>query len=525
MNASRQFAPVLCALAAAALLPAEKAEAKGKADHVVMVVFDGMRPDFIRPQYCPNLYSLATNGVFFRRHHPVFVSTTIVNGTALATGTHPGHSGIIANNDYRQELNFLSPVASEVLDTIRRGDMLSGGKYVSVDTVAELIQAAGHHTYIAGTKSVTLLHDRGLRQTDTEAHRNSVILGRGLVMPRSQGDALKKASDDKSFPDSFTTPNAASDNWTTRALVKGLWKKGVPKYSVLWLSDPDLTQHAKGVGSKEALEAIETSDRNLGELLKELDERKLRDKTDVFVVSDHGFSNIEREADIVGALKNAKINAATKNDNPEKGDVMVVNLGGAALVYVVDRDEAVIRKTAAVLQQCDFTGVLFSRLPIDGTFPMELVRYNGAGKGSPDFVVAMRWSDVRSDTGAPGMLISTGGGKPGGTHGSLSRYDMNNTLVASGPDLKRGVVSDIPSGNTDLAPTVLEILGIGIPKHVDGRVLREAFAQGDARPEVKEERHEARRKIGFLEWNQYLKTSQVDGAIYFDEGNGSLLFP
>lgn len=39
--------------------------AKGSAEHVVIVVFDGLRPDFITPQYCPNLYSLATNGVFF----------------------------------------------------------------------------------------------------------------------------------------------------------------------------------------------------------------------------------------------------------------------------------------------------------------------------------------------------------------------------------------------------------------------------------------------------------------------------
>ncbi len=525
MNTFRQLAPIAAAIAAASSLAITEAQAKGTAEHVVMVVFDGMRPDYIRPQYCPNLYSLATNGVFFRRHHPAFVSTTIVNGTALATGTHPGRSGIIANSDYRQELNFLSPVASEVLDTIRRGDLLTGGKYVSVDTVAEIIQDAGHHTYIAGTKSVTLLHDRGVRKTDTEAHKNSVTIGRGLSMPRAAGDTLKKANDDKGFPDSFATPNVGSDNWTTRALVKGLWKKGVPKYSVLWLSDPDLTQHAKGVGSKEALEAIATSDRHLGDLLKELDERKLREKTDIFVVSDHGFTNIDREADIVAALKNAKLNASTRNDNPEKGDVLVVNLAGSALIYVIDRDEAVIRKTADVLQQCDFTGTIFSRIPIEGTFPMELVRYNGAGKGSPDFVVSMRWSDNANEAGIPGLLVSNGGGRPGGTHGSLSRYDMNNTLVASGPDLKRGVVSDVPSGNIDLAPTVLEVLGIAIPQHVDGRVLREAFVQGEHKPVVKEQRHEARRRIGFLEWSQYLKTTEVDGALYFDEGNGAVTFP
>jgi arylsulfatase A-like enzyme len=87
------------------------------------------------------------------------------------------------------------------------------------------------------------------------------------------------------------------------------------------------------------------------------------------------------------------------------------------------------------------------------------------------------------------------------------------------------VVSDVPSGNIDLTPTVLEILGIAIPQHVDGRVLREAFVQGDSKPVVKEQRHEARRRIGFLEWSQYLKTTEVDGALYFDEGNGSVTFP
>jgi hypothetical protein len=36
--------------------------AAGKAEHVVVLVWDGMRPDFITPQFAPNLYSLATNG-------------------------------------------------------------------------------------------------------------------------------------------------------------------------------------------------------------------------------------------------------------------------------------------------------------------------------------------------------------------------------------------------------------------------------------------------------------------------------
>ncbi len=495
--------------------------AAGTAEHVVVVVFDGMRPDFITPQYAPNLYSLATNGVFFRRNHPVFISTTIVNGTALATGTHPGHSGILANTDFREELNSQSAVASEVLDTIRRADMLSGGRYLAVDTLAEQIQDAGHHTFVVGTKSVTLLHDRKLRRTDTAAHSNSVTIGRGLPLPRAATDAMNRANDDKAFPDTFTTPNVASDNWSTRALTKGLWKRGVPRYSLLWLSDPDLTQHAKAVGAPESLTAIETSDKNLGEVIRALKERGIYEKTDLFVVSDHGFSSTSRSADITAALKRANLNAFSKLENAEAGDVLVVPLGGAALIYVTDRTESVIRKAAEVLQTSDFTGVLFSRLPIEGTFPLSAVHYPTDGRG-PDLVVSMRWSPEVNEFEAPGMIVATSGARGTGTHGSLSRYDMNNTLVGRGPDLKQGLYSEIPSGNVDLAPTILHLLGIKPKEPMDGRVLREALvADTGPAPEVKERKLEAKRRLGWMDWSQYVTIKEVDGVTYYDEGNGS----
>src|SRR5258708_28293270 len=102
-----------------ALLPT--AIAKGEAEHVVVIVWDGMRPDFITPQYTPTLYKMAQDGVFFRNHHPTYVSSTEVNGTAIATGMHPDHSGIMANSDYRPEIGWLGPGGTENVDVIRRG--------------------------------------------------------------------------------------------------------------------------------------------------------------------------------------------------------------------------------------------------------------------------------------------------------------------------------------------------------------------------------------------------------------------
>ena len=494
------------------------ASAAGKAEHVVVLVWDGMRPDFITPQYCPNLYSLATNGVFFKNHHCAYVSSTEVNGTALATGVHPGRSRVIANTEYRPEISVTGTFATEGLDAIRRGDMMTDGHYIGAETLAEILQDNGMPTVIAGTKPVALLHDRSNRK-NSKAEKESVMFWEGKTIPRAAGEGFPKLNDDKQWP-SNAIPNVAQDTWTVRSLIRGLWKNGLPKYSLLWLSDPDKSQHETGVGSPIALAGIENSDKNFGDVLKALTERGLLEKTDVFVVSDHGFSTISRGPDIVDALKKAKFTAGKKLENPEPGDVMVIGLGGSVMFYVIDRVEPVIRRLAEFLQTTDFAGVLFSRLPIEGTFPLEAVRYESTNQ-PPDLVLSLRWTADRNEHGAPGMFLSMDGTKGKGSHASLSRFDMRNTLIASGPDFKKGFMNETPSGNIDLAPTVLHLLGVTSPTPMDGRVLSEAFAAGgESVPQPVERRLEATRDIGFLRWTQYLKYTEVGHAVYFDEGNG-----
>jgi arylsulfatase A-like enzyme len=112
----------------------------------------------------------------------------------------------------------------------------------------------------------------------------------------------------------------------------------------------------------------------------------------------------------------------------------------------------------------------------------------------------------------------------GGAHTSLSRFDMHNTLVAAGPDLKHSFTDADPTGNTDLAPTILWLLGVKPEAPMDGRVLGEALtveAPPVSKPLVR--RIEANSKIGDATWTQYLQISQVNDTIYFDEGNGGLI--
>jgi len=498
-----------------------KSPDQGVAEHLVVVVWDGMRPDFIRPQYCPNLYSLATNGVSFRRHHSVYISTTEVNGAALATGASPGRNGIFANEQYNPQLSTASALGTGGLEVVRRGDLLSGGHYLLLPTVAEILQGAGSPTTIAGSKPVALFQDRAAR-TNGAAQDGSVTLFAGKTLPRALAKTLAVINDDKPFPPAITHPNTAQDAWTTKSLVRGLWKAGIPKYTLLWLSEPDKSQHESGVGSPMALAGIESSDNDLGEVMASLKERGAWDKTDLMVLSDHGFSTIYGGVDVAGVLKKQGFSAGVKLEDPETGDVLVVELGGSFLLYVINHDESVIRRLAAFLETTDFAGVIFSRLTIEGAFPLESVGYLGTN-GAPDLIVSLRWKENGNEHGAPGLILATEGTPGKGSHGSLCPRDMNNTLVAAGPDFKRGFISDTPSGNIDVAPTVLWLLGLKAPPSMDGRVLREAFASNsEAGPKAMERRIEAAHESGLLRWTQYLKFSEVDGTRYFDEGNGEV---
>jgi len=492
--------------------------AAGQAEHIVVVVWDGMRPDFITEQYTPTLHKLAQEGVFFGNHHAVYLSATEVNGTALATGAYPSHSGIMANKEYRPSIDGLKAVGTEASETVRASDRLTNGRYLKLPTISEILQNSGCQTAIAGTKGVALLHDRKERD---EHYGSGKILYTDKTLPTNAWTGLIKAIGP--YPKS-AQPNAGRDEWTTRALVGPFWKDGVPKFSLLWLSEPDFSQHDFGAGSETAQAALKSSDRNLARVLDELDKRSLRGKTDIIVVSDHGFSTITQTVDVAKALQSAGFKAAREFKRPpSKNDILAISNGGATLLYIIGHDSKLIRKVVGFLQSQEFSGVLFTRKPVAGAFTLDQAGLNTPN--APDIVVALHWSPDKSSNGTPGLVFCDDSGrKPGqGMHVTLSRFDMRNTLIASGPDFRHGAVDELPTGNVDIAPTILWILGIKPPKRMDGRVLTEALTiDGPKVGAPKTTRIETTHRLEKSVWRQYLQRTELNGVVYFDEGNGGI---
>ncbi len=255
--------------------------------HVVLVVWDGMRPDFVNEQNTPVLWNLARAGATFRHHHAVYPSATEVNGAALATGAYPNRNGIIANYEFRREIDNTKMYHSEDRIAVRKGDELSDGKYIALPTIAENVRAAGLTSFVSAAKPVGLLQDR----------RELISLGEAAWVLGPLGG----------FATSDKAPAAERDRQAVVALTDSLSRQKQPNFSLLWLSEPDDTEHKFAPGSKEALAAIKSSDENLGRILAALDRDHARESTDIFVVSDHGFSTIQRSVDLRKILKRCRL--------------------------------------------------------------------------------------------------------------------------------------------------------------------------------------------------------------------------
>src|SRR5208283_576449 len=181
------------------------------------------------------------------------------------------------------DINPRKPVAMESFDAIRKGDAASGGDYLRAPTVAETLQRAGLNTTVAGSKPVAMLQDRA----DRPGNASNVVLFEGRTLPAGILDNITSALG--AFP-GWSDNKTNRDAWTTGALIGPLWEKGVPAFSLLWLAEPDQTQHNFSPGSLQGLAAIRSSDNNLARVVAALKEKGAFDDTDIFVVSDHGFS-------------------------------------------------------------------------------------------------------------------------------------------------------------------------------------------------------------------------------------------
>jgi arylsulfatase A-like enzyme len=129
-----------------------------------------------------------------------------------------------------------------------------------------------------------------------------------------------------------------------------------PRLSLLWLRDPDSTQHNYGLGSDNVRDALRSNDALLGRIRSRLGELGLASSTDILIVSDHGHSNVAAPPGVLPLR-------AIKNGAP--GDVDPDGYSASGLVRLAD----LLRRGGLVVfdgQGCTYSPVA-SGIKADGT--------------------------------------------------------------------------------------------------------------------------------------------------------------
>ncbi len=480
---------------------------------VLVVVIDGLQPAQVRADLAPNLARFAGEGVFFSNHHSAYPSVTRVNAASIVTGKHAGGHGLAGNmmvsRGYDEGFVFpeMEPTfegvahrLSRVLSAPTLADMLSvyGMEYAAVGIGSSGMEYAAIGAGTLGNAWARI--PRG-------GHNGGVSVTPELSKPRCLAPELESRFGP--WP-AEAAPSAPRLEHAVRILTEHVLPERRPAVTLLWSSEPDETQHDTVVGGEVSNAALRAADDAFGLLLDWLDGSAPGAETDVLVVSDHGYSTIREVVDIEAGVRQAGF-------GPH--DVVVAPNGASVLFYTGGPDVA--GRLAEWLMTQPWCGALLASDRVGnppGTLSQSLAGCEGPN--APDLLMSFAWDPAPNEAGYCGRVYAAYGGVGHGQHGSMGASEMNNTLIARGPSFKRGVRVASPTGNIDITPTVLRLLGLPASDDTDGRVLVEALEGGPDTVDWSCHVITAEREVGGRAYSQYVRVSRVGTTTYLDEGNG-----
>jgi hypothetical protein len=472
------------------------------APKVLVVVFDGLRPDHVTPNRAPNIHGFKSAGVWMRNTASAFPSETRVQVSTVMTGHPPAGHGIMANQFYDPRLGFSS--AMDTSDDARmRAAERAYGRLINAPHLSEILWGAGKR--FAALTTGKIGNARLLAGRAPELSQPVLsIWGDAVSTPAAAFDAAVARFGP--VPEQVF-PNTAVADWAVTALLDHVIPDHAPDVCVLWLNEPDLSYHYRGTVHADSDTAIAAVDAGFGRILDWWRGRGRDEGWNIVAMSDHGHVTVEGQISVADALRaeGLKVGPAIEPDID-----YALKPGYSAHIAVRDRDPGLTGRLVETLRAQAWCGPILARRadPDQGTLPLATVNWDN--RRSADVAFTLRAWDRDSAGGLPGVILADNPDIPlgGGLHGGLHEKELNHCLFLGGDLFRKGLELDTPSGTVDVAPTILK--AIGLPPHplMSGRPIEEAFALGDPAPEVTETAHEAA-STGYA---QRIVTARVAGA-------------
>jgi len=403
----------------------------------VIVICDGLRADMVRRDVTPNLWALATDGHAFTNHRGVFPSTTRTTSASIATGCLPGRHGLEGNCvalDEGDGLVALNVGHPDFRDRLRKAT----GRTLRVPTLAERVADHGGCIVFSNVSPGAAYFQ------DPDGHgylyHRDGSFGPGLTpLPDSEGLAVSHD----------VSGDAHMTEWFCEDVVAGRR----PALALMWLCEPDHTQHAVPLGSPAHLAVLARTDDNAARVIKAVTESADGDDVLLIIASDHGHETVDR----VIPLESMLIGAGLK-EGAGSHDVVVASNVFSAHIYVAPEARARIADIVGFLEAADDVDQVFAG--------DDLAKVGHRTDSALAISVTAKRTDDDNEFGVPGINgafedpLSSETRIGCGQHGGLGTFEQHPFLAVRGGGFGLGVRSDDPTSAIDLAPTVLRHLGL-----------------------------------------------------------------
>ena len=249
-NIFRSLAVILAIAGIAPLPVISQNKPKGLKPTVILISLDGFRYDYLDKYSPPTLNRLARGGVRAKWMIPSFPTKTFPNHYTIATGLYPEHHGIVENNVWDYDKKF------EISNTRRVEEPYWWlGEPIWVTAEKQGQRSASY--FFVGTNTL-------IEETKPSITRRY----NGIVPNTMRVDKLLSW---------FDLPT------DTR-----------PTMMTMYFSDTDDVGHEFGPDAEETKYAAWEVDSYIARLMAGLKTRKIDDKVNIIIVSDHGMAAVDQ---------------------------------------------------------------------------------------------------------------------------------------------------------------------------------------------------------------------------------------
>lgn len=409
-----------------------------RADHVIVVSVDALRPEF----YCdetwpaPTMQQFAFEGVRADGVRTVFPALTYPAHTSLVTGARPARHGITSNRPF--------------LDDRRTEAWLWETSHIRAPTLWDAVRAAGGTTAAVGWPvTVGAPIDWNVPDIWPEHYVQADFIApvRAATTPPELFGELEREATGRLRGENFGLGWLARED-RVGSIAAYLFERYRPTLLLVHLIGTDHMQHERGRNNPLTRRAVGAADRAIGQVVETVERLGMRDRVAFAIVGDHGSINRHTQLRPNVWL----VDAGLMGVGELRGDWRAAFLadGGSAFLRlrdgagdaaaeartVIDRQPPGVRRLFRIVERAELDAL-------------------GADPAAAFALAAMPGIEFSDDPGAPDI-------RPvhGATHGyHPDELEMRTGFVGAGAGFRPG--ASVPLLPIEcVAPTLAALLGL-----------------------------------------------------------------